>query len=228
MYRDLLQTLEQWLFDPLTGKVVLLLVGFALIIVVTWLLRGTAARYVHDSATRYKTRKFVTFFGYLATVIFAVLVFSDKLGGFTVAFGVAGAGMAFALQEVIASVAGWMAVSFGGFYKVGRPRAARRHQGRRDRHRRPAHDHDGDRRMGERRPVQRPYRARGQQLRLQGAGVQLLGRASRFCGTRSWSRSNTAAIAHWRASIIGRVAEEVVGDYVRAAERAWGRSRGAT
>ena len=35
------------------------------------------------------------------------------------AFGVAGAGVAFALQEVIASAAGWMAVSFGGFYKVG-------------------------------------------------------------------------------------------------------------
>ena len=46
-------------------------------------------------------------------------MFSDRLGGLTVAFGVAGAGIAFALQEVIASVAGWVAVSFGGFYKVG-------------------------------------------------------------------------------------------------------------
>lgn len=30
-----------------------------------------------------------------------------------------GAGVAFALQEVIASVAGWIAISFGGFYKFG-------------------------------------------------------------------------------------------------------------
>jgi len=30
-----------------------------------------------------------------------------------------GAGVAFALQEVIASAAGWVAISFGGFYKVG-------------------------------------------------------------------------------------------------------------
>ncbi len=33
--------------------------------------------------------------------------------------GVAGAGVAFALQEVIASFAGWLAIMFGGFYKPG-------------------------------------------------------------------------------------------------------------
>ena len=33
--------------------------------------------------------------------------------------GVAGAGIAFALQEVITSIAGWVAVSFGHFYKTG-------------------------------------------------------------------------------------------------------------
>jgi small-conductance mechanosensitive channel len=48
-----------------------------------------------------------------------VSVFSDRLGQSTVAFGVAGAGFAFALQEVIASVAGWLAVSWGGFYRTG-------------------------------------------------------------------------------------------------------------
>jgi len=46
-------------------------------------------------------------------------VSSNRLGNLTVAFGVAGAGIAFALQEVIASIAGWVAVSFGNFYSVG-------------------------------------------------------------------------------------------------------------
>lgn len=46
-------------------------------------------------------------------------VFSEKIGQFTVAFGVAGAGIAFALQEVIASIAGWLAISFGGYYSTG-------------------------------------------------------------------------------------------------------------
>jgi len=116
---EIWQIAERWLFDPLTGKLVLVVVGLIAILVLTRLLRRTAARYVRDNAIRYKARKVVTLFGYLAAIIFVALVFSDKLGGFTVAFGVAGAGVAFALQEVIASVAGWMAVSFGGFYKVG-------------------------------------------------------------------------------------------------------------
>ena len=47
------------------------------------------------------------------------VIFSDRLGSLTVAFGVAGAGIAFALQEVIGSVAGWVAVMFGNFYRIG-------------------------------------------------------------------------------------------------------------
>jgi len=115
----LAQTLERWLAAPLTGKLVLVLVGLTLIVLGMRLLQRAVARYVHDNAARYQARKVVTFFGYLAAAVFLALAFSDKLGGFTVAFGVAGAGVAFALQEVIASVAGWVAVSFGGFYKVG-------------------------------------------------------------------------------------------------------------
>ena len=45
-------------------------------------------------------------------------IFSSKLGGLTVAFGVAGAGVAFALQEVIASTAGWVVVSVGKYYSI--------------------------------------------------------------------------------------------------------------
>ncbi len=119
MNADLGQTLEQWLFDPLTGKLVLVLVGLLVIMVAIRLLRRAVGHYLQDNSTRYQARKALTFFGYLASVVFVALVFSDKLGGFTVAFGVAGAGVAFALQEVIASTAGWVAVSFGGFYRVG-------------------------------------------------------------------------------------------------------------
>ena len=52
-------------------------------------------------------------------IVMISIVYSDKLGNLTVAFGVAGAGIAFALQEVIASVAGWLAIMFGGFYNIG-------------------------------------------------------------------------------------------------------------
>ncbi len=56
---------------------------------------------------------------YLGIIVFITLVFSDRLSSLTVALGVAGAGIAFALQEVIASIAGWFAISFANFYRVG-------------------------------------------------------------------------------------------------------------
>lgn len=112
-------TLERWLFDPLTGKLVALAVGIIVILIVMRLARRGVGRYVQDNSVRYRARKLVGFFGYLAIAIFATVVFSDRLGGLTVAFGVAGAGVAFALQEVIASVAGWASITFGRIFKVG-------------------------------------------------------------------------------------------------------------
>ena len=82
-------------------------------------LRRAAGRYLGDANARYRVRKFIGIAGYLAGGLVLAAVFSDKLGGLTVAFGVAGAGIAFALQEVIASVAGWLAITFGGFFKMG-------------------------------------------------------------------------------------------------------------
>jgi len=116
---DVGQTINRWLDNPLTSRLIIVLVGITVIIVVAGFLRRTATRYIRDSGTRYQTRKVVSFLGYLMTLVFVAVVFSDMLGGLTVALGVAGAGVAFALQEVIASVAGWIAVSFGGFYRVG-------------------------------------------------------------------------------------------------------------
>jgi small-conductance mechanosensitive channel len=95
------------------------LASITFLYIVVRLLQRTSARYVADSDTRYRTRKAVSFAGYLIGILILVGIFSDRMGQLTVAFGVAGAGIAFALQEVIASVAGWVVVSFGSFYKTG-------------------------------------------------------------------------------------------------------------
>lgn len=87
--------------------------------VVAGLLRRMIGRYVQDSQRRYRIRKFLTLLSYLVGIIVVAFIFSDRLRSLTVVFGVAGAGIAFALQEVIMSIAGWLAISFGGYYKVG-------------------------------------------------------------------------------------------------------------
>jgi small-conductance mechanosensitive channel len=118
------ELLKIWLFDPLMGKMIAAFATVVVIIIAVRFLQRSVSRYLQHSVSRYRARKFVAFLGYLAGFAVVLTVFSDRLGGLTVAFGVAGAGIAFALQEVIASVAGWLAVSFGGFYhdrRAGRP-----------------------------------------------------------------------------------------------------------
>jgi len=111
--------LRQWLFDPTVARMVTVALGLIVIAAVVRGARASLGRYIQDNDTRYRLRKLVSFLGYLAAFLFLTVVFRSQLGGLTVAFGVAGAGIAFALQEVIASVAGWAAVALGGFYKVG-------------------------------------------------------------------------------------------------------------
>jgi small-conductance mechanosensitive channel len=110
---------NKYLFDPTIGRLISTAVGILLVLILVRFLKGLLSKYVRDSSTRYRARKFVTFFGYLLGILVVTTVYSDRLGGFTVALGVAGAGIAFALQEVIASVAGWFAITFARFYKTG-------------------------------------------------------------------------------------------------------------
>ena len=108
-----------WFLDPTVGKIIAVLAGMLVIAVITHTARRVLLARIEGTDTRYRLRKLVNAAGILAVIILITIVFSDKLGNLTVAFGVAGAGIAFALQEVIASIAGWVAVSFGNFYSVG-------------------------------------------------------------------------------------------------------------
>jgi small-conductance mechanosensitive channel len=109
----------KWLLDPTVGKLVAAFIGLLIISVVVRFVKRYLSGFIKDTDNRYRARKFVTLIGYFTGMILISTIFSDKLGGLTVAFGVAGAGIAFALQEVIASVAGWLAISAGNFYSTG-------------------------------------------------------------------------------------------------------------
>ena len=93
--------------------------GIIVINVLVRFLQRTLAARIKEKNARYGLRRGLAFLGYLAAVLLLAAIFSDQFSSLTVALGVAGAGIAFALQEVIASVAGWIALSFGQFYAVG-------------------------------------------------------------------------------------------------------------
>jgi small-conductance mechanosensitive channel len=100
-------------------KLAIAVVGLLVLRGLVFLIQHSFSRNIKDTQTRYRVRKLVQGFGYFVVILFLAIVFKDRLGGLTVALGVAGAGVAFALQEVIVSVAGWVAIVFGNYYSTG-------------------------------------------------------------------------------------------------------------
>lgn len=113
------ESVTKWLYDPTFGKFVAAAVGLLIIIGVSRVAKHWITSYVENNDSRYRIRKVVTIVSYIVIFLLVSIIFSDKLGNLTVAFGVAGAGIAFALQEVIGSIAGWFAVMFANFYRPG-------------------------------------------------------------------------------------------------------------
>ncbi|MEP1033547.1 mechanosensitive ion channel domain-containing protein [Ekhidna sp.] len=117
--RTQMDKIEELLFNDTIGKVVAFIIGALIIWSIGRFTQSKIFSKIKDTDNRYKAKKFASFLAWVTIIIYFSIVYSNKLGGLTIALGVAGAGIAFALQEVIASVAGWLAILFGGFYKTG-------------------------------------------------------------------------------------------------------------
>ena len=105
--------------EPTVGKIVTLIIGTLIIWLIIKFIQKKFILKIHDNQNRYRAGKIGSFVGFMLTLILVLIIFSSKLSGISTALGVAGAGVAFALQEVIASFAGWMAIMFGGFFRTG-------------------------------------------------------------------------------------------------------------
>ncbi|MBT8299535.1 MAG: mechanosensitive ion channel [Maribacter sp.] len=107
-------------FQTPTGvKLITVFVSVLIVFILTGIIKRVIPKYVSQTGSRYRARKFINFMGYALVILAIIIVYSNQLTGFTVFLGVAGAGIAFALQEVIASVAGFIAINFTSFFKVG-------------------------------------------------------------------------------------------------------------
>lgn len=114
-----MDVVSKWFSNPTVIQVVAVISGLVLIFVAMRVARLVLNRYVLDSATRYHARKLVTLGAYILAVILVLMVFRTRLSGLTIFLGVAAAGIAVALREVILSIAGWLAITVGGLYRAG-------------------------------------------------------------------------------------------------------------
>ena len=111
--------LKQAVSLSLLGKCIAAAVGILIIHGTFRVLEETLPRRFGRSDARYKVRKLVVFSGYLSILIFLAFVFEDRLGRLSFALGVVGAGVAVALQDVLASFAGAFSIGFSKLYAVG-------------------------------------------------------------------------------------------------------------
>ena len=103
----------------LLGKCVAAVVGIFFIQGTFRVLEQTLPRRFGRADARYKVRKFLVFSGYLSILLFLAILFEDRLGRLSFAIGVVGAGVAVALQDVVASIAGAFSIGFSKLYAVG-------------------------------------------------------------------------------------------------------------
>jgi small-conductance mechanosensitive channel len=104
---------------PLGTKLVCAVLGILVVHATFRLLERTLPRYFRERDARYRVRKFVVYAGYAVVIVFVTILFEDRLGRVSFALGVAGAGVVVALQDVIASFAGWFAIGLSDLYTVG-------------------------------------------------------------------------------------------------------------
>jgi small-conductance mechanosensitive channel len=116
---EFLDELVALLAKPAARAALAVLATVTIVAIAARLLKRVLRSQIGDSELRYRAGKVINVLGYAVVAAVITTQVAGRFSGLTIALGAASAGIAFALQEVIASFAGWLAVVFGGFYKVG-------------------------------------------------------------------------------------------------------------
>jgi small-conductance mechanosensitive channel len=111
--------LNTLLENPLVKNAIILVVLFVIIFLTVKIIKRMTMGLFKENNSRYHFKKLINFLGYVLFIIGLLIIFNDRLSGLGTALGVAGAGIAFALQEVIVSIAGYIAIFTSNFYRLG-------------------------------------------------------------------------------------------------------------
>ncbi|MCU0300176.1 MAG: mechanosensitive ion channel family protein [Candidatus Nanopelagicales bacterium] len=119
--RDAFDALLRLLLDneSVTGRLVTTAVVLVLAVAVAVLLAPLPARRAADPYTRYHVRKLTRAIVALVTAVVLAVLWRPFAGQIGVVLGFAAAGIAFAMQEVIGALAGWVNIVSGRVFGVG-------------------------------------------------------------------------------------------------------------
>jgi small-conductance mechanosensitive channel len=114
--KDLLETLS---VHPLLVLFALAVAGLAVIYVTYRLVQRSISARLAEGETGYHARKLIALLAWVVAIVFLVALFGTRLRSLALTVGLAGAGLALGLKEVIFSLSGWAAITMGNFYKTG-------------------------------------------------------------------------------------------------------------
>jgi small-conductance mechanosensitive channel len=104
---------------PLAVKLISAVVGIVVIHNAFRFLEHRLLPHFGYGGERYRVRKLIGLAAYLFVFAYVTILFEDRIRQFGFAMGLFGAGVVVALQDMIASIAGWFVISFNNLYKVG-------------------------------------------------------------------------------------------------------------
>ena len=104
---------------PLLVNVIWFLLFFVILYAIRRFLLNRLYGRLKNSGHWYVARKVARWLNNFILFIVFMSIFGRNLTGFTTAIGLAGAGVTYALREVIVSIAGWFAILFGDFFETG-------------------------------------------------------------------------------------------------------------
>jgi len=114
---ELLQSI--WANDLYRKLIISALILVGQIVTRRLLLWFLIRRVVNDSSNVYLVRKVVGYVFGILTIILLFGLWVERLGDLSVTLGILAAGLAFALQELIGSFAGWLTILSGGPFSIG-------------------------------------------------------------------------------------------------------------
>lgn len=114
-----MKDLSNLLDNTLIERLVWIVAGLFVVALLRYYVIRLLNKGIQNTDNKYRARKAVNFISSFFLLSIVLFVFSDKLGNLGVALGVVGAGIAFALQEVIISIAGWLNIVITGSLGVG-------------------------------------------------------------------------------------------------------------
>lgn len=110
---------ETILIEDFISSLIFYVLNITILFCVFFILKKVAHLFLKEKHSIYKFRKILTFIFYIVLIILTLVLVAQHSKHLTLFIGIVGAGIAFALQEVVLSIAGFISIFASNLFKIG-------------------------------------------------------------------------------------------------------------